>query len=174
VSVLILTAEGFEDMELFVPYYRFLEEGMEVDIASIKRGKIRGKHDYEVEAGKSFEEINPEQYDVLFLPGGKAPSKIRDMDSVHVIARHFFESGKTVAAICHGPQILISAGLVKGKRMTSWPEVGKELRSAGAIYEDKRVVVEGNLITSRKPEDLPWFNNEVIKRIKGEIPATPF
>ena len=168
-KTLILTADGFGDLEFFVPYYRFLEEGFAVDIASRKKEKIKGKHDYEIAATTTFDAVNPEEYDMLFLPGGKAPSKIRKEAAALRIARHFMEKNKPVAAICHGPQILISAGVVKDRRMTCWPEMSKELREAGAAYEDREVVVDGNLITSRMPDDLPFFLREVMKKVK--VPA---
>ncbi|MDA8325278.1 MAG: type 1 glutamine amidotransferase [Nitrospiraceae bacterium] len=168
-KILILSADGFEDLELLAPYYRFEEEGFTVDIASKKRGKIKGNHDYEVAATKGFDEVNPEGYDMLFLPGGKAATRVRKEDAALQLARHFIEKGKPVAAICHGPQILISAGVVSGKRMTCWPEVSRELKEAGAVYEDKEVVVDGNLITSRKADDLPFFMREVMK--KARVPV---
>ncbi len=168
-KILMLADDNFEDLELLVPYYRFLEEGFTVDIASRKRGKISGKHDYETEANKMYEEINPDDYDMLFLPGGKAPSKVRKDNAALAIARHFMENNKPVVTICQGPQILISAGLVKGRHMTSWPEVAKELKEAGAVYEDKEVVVDGNLVSSRMPQDLPYFLKEVMK--KAAAPA---
>lgn len=168
-KILILSADGFEDLELFVPYYRFMEEGFEVDIASKKRGKIEGRHDYEIEANRTFEEVNANEYDMLFLPGGKAPAKLRKDEAALQIARDFMDKNKPVAAICHGPQVLISAGLVKGKKMTSWPEVAKELKEAGAVYEDREVVVDGNLVSSRKPEDLPFFLREVLKKARVTV-----
>lgn len=166
-KALIISADNFEDSELLVSYYRLREEGIDIDIASIKKGKIKGKHGYEVEANKSFKEINPEDYDLLLLPGGKAPEAIRKEKESLDIARHFFEKNKPVAAICHGPQTLISAGLLKGKHATCYKTVADELRASGAIYEDKEVVVDGNLITSRQPSDLPAFLREIMKKIKS-------
>ncbi|MDA8388890.1 MAG: type 1 glutamine amidotransferase [Nitrospiraceae bacterium] len=168
-KILILSADGFEDLELFVPYYRFMEEGFDVSIASGKKEKIKGRHGYEIAATMTFDEVNPEEYDMLFLPGGKAPSKVRKEEAALRIARHFMDKGKPVATICHGPQILISAGVVKDRRMTCWHEVSKELREAGAVYEDRQVVVDGNLVTSRMPDDLPYFLREVMK--KTRVPA---
>ncbi len=171
-KILILSADGFEDMELFVPYYRFKEEGFDIDVASKKRGTIDGKHDYEIEANRSFDEINPEEYDMLFLPGGKAPSKVRKEDAALQIVRHFIDRNKPIVTICHGPQIMISAGVVHGRHMTCWPEVGKELKEAGAIYEDKEVVVDGNIVSSRMPEDLPYFLREAMRKSQVAI-STP-
>jgi protease I len=165
-QALIISADNFEDSELLVPYYRMQEEGIGVDIASIKKGQIRGKHGYTVEANKALKDIHPEDYDILILPGGRAPETIReDADAIRV-ARHFFERGKTVSAICHGPQTLISAGLLKGRHATSYKSVAKEMKEAGALYEDREVVVDGNLITSRQPSDLPSFMRETLKLVK--------
>ncbi|MFN3740521.1 MAG: DJ-1/PfpI/YhbO family deglycase/protease [Thermodesulfovibrionales bacterium] len=165
-KALIISADNFEDTELLVPYYRLKEEGIEVDIASIKKGKIKGKHGYEIEANKSLSEINPSDYDMLILPGGKAPETIRKEKTAQEIARNFFKTNKPVAAICHGPQTLISAGLLKDRHATCYRTVAEELKASGAIYEDREVVVDGNLITSRQPSDLPAFLREVMKKLK--------
>jgi protease I len=162
-KALFLSADNFEDSELLVPYYRLLEAGYTVDVASNKRDMIRGKHGYEVKVTKQFSEINPGDYGVLVLPGGKAPAAIRDDKTVQDIARSFMSEGKPLAAICHGPQILISANLVRGKRCTCYKEVMTELREAGAQYEDTEVIVDGNLITSREPKDLAAFDRELMK-----------
>ncbi len=162
----IISADNFEDLELLLPYYRMIEEGIETDIASISRGKIKGKKGYEIEVDKTFEEINPEDYDILIIPGGKAPEAIRSNPIVKKIVKYFFGQDKLIAAICHGPQVLINAGLLKGKHSTCYPSVVEELKKAGAIYEDKEVVVDKNLITSRKPSDLPAFMREIIKKLR--------
>jgi len=165
-KVLIISADNFEDSELLVPYYRMLEEGHGVDIASIKKGKIKGKKGYEVEANKALKDVSSEDYDILILPGGKAPEAIRKEQKALAIARDFFDKNKPVAAICHGPQTLISAGLMKGKHATCYRSVAPEMKEAGANYEDKEVIVDGNLITSRQPSDLPAFMKEIMKKIK--------
>lgn len=168
-KALIISADNFEDTEFLVPYYRMREEGIEVDIASITKGKIKGKHGYEVEANKTLEEVNPEEYDILLLPGGKAPETIRRQKKALDIARDFFAKNKPVAAICHGPQILISAGLLKGRHATCYRTVADELKSSGAIYEDREVVADQNLITSRQPGDLPAFLREIMKKMHDII-----
>jgi protease I len=165
-KALIISADNFEDTELLVPYYRLKEEGIYVDIASINKGRIKGKHGYEVEVNKTLKEVKPDEYDILILPGGKAPEAIRKEKEALDIARHFFEKNKPVAAICHGPQTLISANLLKGRHATCYRTVADELKASGALYEDKEVVVDGNLITSRQPSDLPSFMREIIKVIK--------
>lgn len=165
-KALIISADNFEDTELLVPYYRLEEEGVQVDVASIKKGKIKGKHGYEVEVNKTLKEVNSADYDILILPGGKAPETIRKEKEAIEIARHFFEKDKPVAAICHGPQTLISAGLLKGRHATCYKSVAREMKDAGALYEDKEVVVDRNLITSRQPSDLPSFMREAMRMLK--------
>jgi protease I len=164
-KVLIISADNFEDSELLVPYYRMLEEGHDVDIASIKTGKIRGKKGYEIEANKAVADVYPEDYGLLILPGGKAPGEIRKNQHALDIARAFFKRNKPVAAICHGPQTLISAGLMKGRHATCYRSVAEEMKEAGANYEDDEVIVDGNLITSRQPGDLPAFMKAIMKQI---------
>ena len=168
-KALFISANRYEDSELLVPYYRFLEEGFEVDIMSMKKGLIKGKHGYEVEVTKTLAEVRPEDYGILVLPGGHAPEDVRKVQKAVEIARDFFLKGKPVAAICHGPQILITAGLLKGRHATCYRTVVEELKAAGAIYEDKEVVVDGNLVTSRRPSDLPAFMRETMKKITSVV-----
>ena len=165
-NALIISADNFEDTELLVPYYRMKEEGVHVNVASVRKGMIRGKHGYEILADRTLSEIDPEGYDLLFLPGGKAPETIRKEETALEIVKHFFERGKTVIAICHGPQILISAGVMKGRVATCYRSVASELRESGATYVDKEVVVDGNLISSRQPQDLPALMREMVEKIK--------
>jgi protease I len=162
-KALLISADHFEDTELLVAYYRLLEAGIEVDIAAIRRGKINGKHGYQVEATKALKDVNPDDYALLVLPGGKAPAAIRKEAAALRIAQAFFANSKPVAAICHGPQTLISAGLLRGRRATCHPSVAEEMRAAGALYEDSEVVVDGKLVTSRWPSDLPAFMRETLK-----------
>lgn len=165
-KALIISADNFEDSELLVPYYRLKEEGFEVDIASIKKDKIKGKHGYEVNVDKTLQEVSPGNYDILILPGGKAPEAIRKEKAALEIAKYFFQKNKPVSAICHGPQTLITAGLLKGRHATCYKSVAQEMKDAGAMYEDKEVVVDGNLVTSRQPADLPAFLRETMKLLK--------
>jgi archaeal arginyl aminopeptidase len=165
-KALIISADNFEDTELLVPYYRLKEEGVDVDIASIQKGTIKGKHGYEVQANKALKEVNPDDYSILILPGGKAPETVRKDKNAVEIAKHFFQKNKPVSAICHGPQTLITAGLMKGRHATSYKSVAQEMKDSGALYEDKEVVVDGNLITSRQPSDLPAFMREIMKVLR--------
>lgn len=162
-KALILSANDFEDSELLVPYYRLLEAGYTVDVAAERKGGIRGMHGYEVQATTSFADVDPKEYGVLILPGGKAPGSVRKDPAALAIARHFFTANKPVGAVCHGPQTLISAGLLDGRRATCYRTVAKELQEAGALYEDSEVVVDGRLVTSRQPSDLPAFMREMVK-----------
>lgn len=166
-KALIMSADNFEDTELLVPYYRLKEEGIHVDIASIKKGRIKGKHGYEMEVNRTLREVNPDEYDLLLLPGGKAPETVRKEKDALEIAKHFFKKNKPVSAICHGPQTLITAGLLKGRHATCYKSVVQEMKDSGAFYEDKEVVVDGNLITSRQPSDLPAFLRETLKKLKA-------
>ncbi len=169
-KALILTAEKFEDMELFFPYFRLLEEGLEVDIAAPKKGHIEGEHGYEFEVEKTFDEIHPEDYDLLLIPGGSpdgAPSVVRKDTRAQAIAKSFFKANKPVSSICHGPWLLASSNLVRGRRLTSYlyDGVPEDIRKAGGTYENKEVVVDGNLVTSRYPGDLPAFMRETMRMV---------
>ncbi|MHA1616487.1 MAG: type 1 glutamine amidotransferase domain-containing protein [Candidatus Njordarchaeales archaeon] len=164
-KILILSADDFEDIELLYPYYRLKEEGFEVEIASNK-DTICGKHGYVIKVNKKFEEVNPEEYDALILPGGRAPERVRLNEKAVAITKHFFEKNKPVAAICHGPQVLISAGVVKGRKLTSWYGIKDDVIAAGGEWIDKEVIVDGNLVTSRHPGDLPAWMREFIKLLK--------
>ena len=166
-KALVISGDNFEDTELLVPYYRLKEDGIHVDIASMNKGRIKGKHGYEVEVNKTLKEVKPDDYDILVLPGGKAPEAIRREKEAIEIVKDFFQKNKLVSAICHGPQILITAGLLKGRHATCYKSVAEEMRDAGAIYEDKEVVVDGNLVTSRQPADLPAFLRETMRMLRG-------
>ncbi len=166
----ILTADAFEDMELFFPYFRLLEEGVEVDVVAPQAGVIRGEHGYSMKVTKTIADIDPQQYDLLVVPGGfpdGAPATVRKIKKAQDVARSFFARNKPVASICHGPWLLVSADLVRGRHLTSyWHDgVPEEIKAAGGIYEDKDVVVDGNLVTSRWPMDLPAFVREMLKLI---------
>lgn len=166
----VLTAETFEDMEVFFPVFRLLEQGWQVDIAAPDRKEITGEHGYILQPDKIIAEINPDEYNLLVIPGGSpvgAPATVRKLRKAQEITRSFFEKNKPVAAICHGPWTLVSAGVVKGRHLTSfWHDgVPDEIKKAGGIWEDKEVVVDGNLVTSRWPMDLPAFMREMMKMV---------
>ncbi|BDC18702.1 type 1 glutamine amidotransferase domain-containing protein [Acidianus sp. HS-5] len=168
-KVLFIAGDEFEDIELLYPFYRIIEEGFKPVIAGKERGgKIIGKHGYSVIADVSFSEVKVEDYLALVIPGGRGPEKIRTLPEVKEITRKFFELKKPVAAICHGPQILISAGVVKGRKMTSVSSIKDDVIAAGGEYVDAPVVEDENLISSRHPGDLPFFASSLIKMLKGK------
>ena len=168
---IVLTADKFEDFELFVPYFRLIEEGVAVDVAAPAKEKITGENGYVFEnVDLTIDEVDPQRYYLLFIPGGHphgAPTTVRKNRKAQEIARAFFKASKPVAAICHGPYLLVSADVVAGRRLTSfWGDgVPDEIKAAGGTYVDKDVVVDGNLITSRWPMDLPAFMQEVMRTL---------
>ncbi|ADE14334.1 intracellular protease, PfpI family [Nitrosococcus halophilus Nc 4] len=164
-KALIVSADGFEDSELQVPYQQLTQEDIATDVASLQRGMFQGKHGAVVEASLTVEEVDPGAYDLLILPGGRAPAQLRKEKAVLDLVRRFVEADKLVAAICHGPQILISAQLMEGRKATCYRSVATEMKQAGAYYVDEEVVVDGNLITSRQPSDLPAFMEKIIKSL---------
>jgi len=160
---LVISADGFEDMELFYPVYRLKEDGWDVTLASPSDNTITGKHGYTITPDITVANVVPEDYDLLVIPGGKAPEAVRSDRDALALAGSFMDARKPVAAICHGPQVLISAGVMKGRRATCWESVKDELVAAGARYTDNEVVLDGNLVTSRMPDDLPAFMRETLK-----------
>ena len=162
---LIISADEFEDSELLVPLEQLQKKGIATDVAALKKGRIRGKHGNVVQVSLAVDEVDESKYNLLILPGGRAPARLRKDPAVLSIVRAFNESGKPIAAICHGPQILISAGLLRGRAATAYKSVAMEMKQAGIHYEDKEVVVDDNLITSRKPADLAAFMRAIEQRI---------
>lgn len=132
----------------------------------MKKGPIKGKQGYEINADVAFKDINPADYQILVISGGKGPEKMRLDESALEITRHFFKENKPVAAICHGPQVLVSAGVIKGRKATCWIGIRDDIIAAGALYEDKEVVIDGNFVSSRSPDDLHAFGREMIKLLK--------
>lgn len=167
--VLFITAGGFEDLELFCPMYRLLEAGLDVDVAAATTATIKGKHGYKISPSITISRVKSSDYDLLVLPGGNAPQTVRKDEQALSLVREYFSRDKPLAAICHGPQILISAGLVTGRRMTAYHKVQTELAAAGAQVTDEPVVVDGRLITSRVPSDLPYFCREIMIAIDNSV-----
>ncbi len=164
-KALILAEDGFEDLELFYPYYRMKEEGYEVVIASSKE-KIVGKHGYEIEANAGYEAIDANQFDCLIIPGGKSPERVRLNENAIKITKHFFEKNKPVATICHGAQVLISAGIVRNRNIACWYGIKDDVIAAGGNFIDG-VAVDGNIVSARFPQDLPEWMKEFIKLLRG-------
>ncbi|MFQ5957573.1 MAG: type 1 glutamine amidotransferase domain-containing protein, partial [Candidatus Brocadiales bacterium] len=164
---LILVDDDYEDLEGWYPKLRLLEAGAEVVVAGVEKRVYHGKHWYPMEADRRVDEINWEEFDAVIIPGGYAPDKLRRHESVLKVVKAMGEAGRVVAPICHGAWVPISAGVVKGKKMTCFYAIKDDLVNAGATYEDKVVVVDGNMISSRCPSDLPDFLKAIISRLKG-------
>ena len=137
-----------------------------MDIAAPQQRPITGKHGQRVSAGLALSAVRAEDYDLLLLPGGLAPASLRKIPEAVAIVRHFLQANKPVAAICHGPQLLIATGLMTGRTATCYRAVRQELEAAGVNYLDREVVVDGNLVTSRQPADVPAFMRAIL-RITG-------
>jgi protease I len=167
--IAILAEEDFEDSELIEPMRSMKNAGAKVVIVgSGSQQTYKGKRgNATIGVDVTADNVKAEDFDAVIVPGGYAPDKMRLHQSMVNLVRKANELGKVVAAICHGPQLLISADIVKGRRVTSWPSVALDLRNAGAKWVDAPVVQDGNLITSRKPADLPRFNKAVIEALRG-------
>ncbi len=165
--VAVMAGPEFEDLELFYPLLRLKEEGAEVKVIAPTMDNYRGKHGLIIKPDLTFKEAKPEEFDALVIPGGWAPDRLRRMPEVLEFTRKMFEMGKIVASICHGPQILISAGILKGKKITCFSAIKDDVINAGAAFVDEPVVRDGNLISSRIPLDLPDFCREIIRALKG-------
>ena len=167
-KIAILVEEDFEDSELIEPVRAMKNAGAKVLIVgSGSQESYRGKRgSATVRVDATADNVKAEDFDAIIVPGGYAPDKMRLHQSMVDLVRKAHDLGRVVAAICHGPQLLISAEIVKGRRVTSWPSVAVDLRNAGADWVDVPVVQDGNLITSRKPADLPRFNKAIIEALR--------
>jgi protease I len=166
-KVLLLVDNGFEDRELMYPYYRFQEAGYKVYVVGPKaKISYNGEHGLTMESDFSPKDVNIDDYVAIIVPGGRAPDHMRTNKGLVDLAKEAFQKGKVIAAICHGPQLLIEAGVVKGKKATCYVSVSTDLKNAGGIYLDKSLVVDGNLVTSRFPADLPDFCRETLKLLE--------
>ncbi|MDQ2719016.1 MAG: type 1 glutamine amidotransferase [Bacteroidota bacterium] len=172
--VAIITENGFEEVELTSPKKAMEDAGIKVDIISSESGKVKAwNHDHwsiELPVDLKLSDTNVDDYDALMIPGGVInPDKMRiDSDYVN-FAKDFMESGKLVAAICHGPQLLIETGLLRGKKMTSFSSIKTDLKNAGANWVDEEVVVDNGLVTSRSPKDLDAFNKKLLEEIREGV-----
>jgi protease I len=166
--IAILTGDQTEDLEFFYPYYRLTEEGYTVDVLTVDGGSFQGKHGLGLKQTQSVRDAKAEDYALLYLPGGKAPEMLREQEEVLEFVRQFCQSGKPVAAVCHGPQILITAGVVEGKRMSGYPGIREELEQAGATFADEALAIDGQFITSRLPGDLHRHLCGVINTLEGK------
>ena len=174
--VAILVADGFEQVELTEPRKALDEAGARTQIVSPAKGQVQGwKHFDKAEhfqVDVPMDSANATDFDALLLPGGVAnPDQLRTNPKAVAFVRAFFDSGKPVAAICHGPWTLIDAGVARGRRITSWPSLKADLTNAGAQWSDEEVVVDGGLVSSRKPQDIPAFNREMLAVFDTEAGA---
>ena len=166
-KVAMPVGEGFEDSEFSRPLESLKAAGHEVVTLGVERGeRVWGKNGKVMATIDAIpDDLDPAMFDALVIPGGQSPDHLRTNQSIVSFVRRFAESNKTVAAICHGPQLLIEADLVEGRQVTSWPSVRKDLENAGAQWVDRAVVEDGNIITSRRPEDLDAFCAAILARL---------
>lgn len=172
-KIAILATDGFEQSELMEPKKALDQAGAQTVVIAPKPGEIKGwKHTEwgdKVKVDRTLDQVRPEEFDALVLPGGVMnPDKLRMEPKAVDFVRNFVASGKTVAAICHGPWMLVETGAVKGKTITSWPSLKTDIKNAGGNWVDQEVAADGQIVTSRKPEDIPAFNRTVIEKIAQE------
>ncbi|MFY9791565.1 MAG: type 1 glutamine amidotransferase domain-containing protein [Candidatus Sulfotelmatobacter sp.] len=166
-TIAILATDGFEQVELTQPKKALEEAGARTQVISPKAGRIKGwnKKDWgeEVPVDVTLDSADPTKYDALLLPGGVMnPDQLRMIPEAVQFVKRFFEQGKPVAAICHGPWMLVEAGAVRGRTITSWPSLKTDIRNAGGTWVDEEVVLSNGVVTSRKPDDIPAFNRQMI------------
>lgn len=164
-KVIILVEKDFQDMEAMYPYYRLKEAGFEVKVAGSKEMTYKGKFGYPIEADGKIEDFNAEDFDCVVIPGGWAPDFMRRNKGMVDFVKEMNDKGKVIAAICHAASLLVSANILKDKKMTCFMAVKDDVVNAGANYVDEEVTIDGNLITSRQPDDLPAFCREIIKAL---------
>lgn len=170
-KVAILATDGFEQAELLEPKRILEEAGAQTTVVSLKGGEIKGWNESDwgqsVRVERTLDQCSPDEFDALVLPGGVMnPDKLRMEPNAVQFAKAFFQAGKPVGAICHGPWLLIEADVVRGRKVTSWPSLQTDLRNAGAEWVDEQVVTDQGLVTSRKPADIPAFGGKLIEEIK--------
>ena len=161
-NILILADDTYEDMELWYPKIRLTEAGAAVKVAGVERRTYHGKHGYPVTADGPLSSYDPNDFDCVVIPGGYAPDRLRRSPTVLDFVKNMSAAGKIVASICHAAWVPISAGIVKGKTMTCFHAIKDDLVNAGAKYVDQPVVVDGNMVSSRTPDDLPDFCKAII------------
>ena len=167
-KIAILVEDSYEDLELWYPYYRLLEEGADVKLIGPEVKVYQSKHGYPVQAEFAAGEVKADDFDGVVVPGGFAPDRLRRYPKILDLVREIFENGGIVASICHGPWVLISANILKGKKTTGFNSIKDDLINARAIYLDKEVVIDNNLITSRSPLDLPAFLPAIIEGLQNK------
>jgi protease I len=165
--ILFIATDGFEDSELLAPLKTLRERGAAVTLAALDMTEIEGSNGARIKPDATIDDVDSKDFDALVLPGGtKSPDKLRMEEQVVYTVRKFVDAGKPVAAICHGPWLLVEADAVRGRTVTGWPSIRTDLRNAGATVVDKEVVTDGNVVTSRKPEDIPAFTEAFIRLVE--------
>ncbi|MDD5194972.1 MAG: type 1 glutamine amidotransferase [Candidatus Omnitrophica bacterium] len=166
-KVVIITAANFQDEEVIYPYYRLLEEGFKVDVATPDKAEVHGKYGVPARPTMDTKDLKFGDFDAVILPGGfEAPDRLRLRKEVLKFVKDMFDNKKLVAAICHGPWICVSAGILKGKKATGYASIADDIRNAGATYLDQNVVVDGNLVTAPHYKNNGDFMKAVIKLLK--------
>lgn len=167
-KILIVATNGFEDSELLKPLETLKQRGANVSLASLSREEIEGDSGAKITPDVEVGTVESKDFDALLLPGGtKNPDKLRTEEQVISLVKSFVAAGKPVAAICHAPWLLAEADVIRGRTVTSWPSIRTDLRNAGAKVVDGETVTDGNLVTSRKPEDIPAFTEEFIRLVEA-------
>lgn len=173
-KVAILVTDGFEQVELEKPRQALDQAGAKTSIVSPKDGKVKGwkftEWGDELNVDVPLKQARPEDFDALLLPGGVInPDKLRIDEKAVQFVKSFFDAGKPVAAICHGPWTIVEAGVARGRKIASWPSLKTDIRNAGAEWVDSEAVVDGNLVSARKPDDIPAFNREMIELFSSGV-----
>lgn len=166
-KIAAILEDMFEDAEFTKPVEKFKKSGHEVTVVGIKAGKtLTGKkNDTKVHVDKSLKEVSPDDFDALLIPGGYSPDKLRTHKEAVDFVKDFMEKNKPVFSICHGPQLLITAKVLEGRKVTGWKSIIQDIKNAGAEFIDQEVVVDGNLVSSRNPWDIPAFVRESLKKL---------
>lgn len=167
-KVAILVEDQYQVLEVWYPYFRLREEGIQTVLVGTGKKQYKSKEGYLAEEELSIEKARTDDFDGVVIPGGYAPDILRRYEKINTFVRELFKKGKLVASICHGGWVLVSAGILEGKKATSFSAIKDDMVNAGAKFLDQEVVVDGNLITSRNPYDLPVFCREIIRFLKSQ------
>ena len=164
-KIIQLVSDDFEDLELWCPVMRLREEGIQVDLVAEIKGEYTGKYGVHCVATKTFDEVDPKEYDGILVPGGWAPDKLRRFPKVLEMVKSMNDDGKLIGEICHAGWVLISAGILNGRKVTSTPGIKDDMKNAGATWLDEAVVVDGNIISARRPPDIPEYNKALVESL---------
>lgn len=170
--VAILVEDLYQDQEVWYPYYRLIEAGAEVAFIGTGKAEYRGKYGYPVKPHRQIDQVSPGEFDGVIVPGGYAPDMLRRFPSVLRFVTEMNRQGKVIGAICHAGWVLCSAKILRGKTVTCFSAIKDDMVNAGATYVDRAVVRDGNLITSRQPDDLPQFMQAILEALQGAHPSS--